>query len=129
MAKYNVSKSFQWAGTITDKVGKVMRMFGVSYDRLTGHRDSHRCEGEFGDGDTGFYQSADARIDIAMNGVNDFSFTDDNFTIHDGRALNMTYGGIQINGTSSTLHYNSTIASFVFTGYFTMHNHCITGQC
>jgi len=54
MAKYNVSKSFQWAGTITDKVGKVMRMFGVSYDRLTGHRDVHRCEVEFGDGDIVF---------------------------------------------------------------------------
>lgn len=54
MAKYNVSKSFQWAGTITDKVGKVMRMFGVSYDRLVGHRDSHRCEVEFGDGDIVF---------------------------------------------------------------------------
>jgi len=44
MTRYHVSKSFQWTGTITDKVAAVCRMFGLTADRLVEHRSTHTCD-------------------------------------------------------------------------------------
>lgn len=44
MARYSVSRSFQWAGTITDRVAAVCRMFGLTTDRLTGRSFVHACD-------------------------------------------------------------------------------------
>ncbi len=51
MKKYSVSKSFSWKGEITEKVGMVMRMFGVSVDRLAEETSSHNCRIEAADGE------------------------------------------------------------------------------
>jgi ABC-type ATPase with predicted acetyltransferase domain len=50
MPTYNVSKSFNWQGTITDKVASVCRMFGLTTDRLTERRFNHNCQLEINDG-------------------------------------------------------------------------------
>jgi ABC-type ATPase with predicted acetyltransferase domain len=50
MPTYNVSKSFNWQGTITDKVASVCRMFGLTTDRLTERRFNHSCQLEINDG-------------------------------------------------------------------------------
>ncbi len=50
MPTYNVSKSFEWKGTITDKVVSVCRMFGLTADRLTERRFNHNCQLEINDG-------------------------------------------------------------------------------
>jgi ABC-type ATPase with predicted acetyltransferase domain len=43
MPIYSISKSFNWQGTITDKVAQVCRMFGLTVDRLTERRINHNC--------------------------------------------------------------------------------------
>ena len=51
MAKYSISKSFHWQGTITDKVASVCRMFGLTADRLAERRLNHNCQLEINKGD------------------------------------------------------------------------------
>jgi ABC-type ATPase with predicted acetyltransferase domain len=51
MATYNVSKTFRWRGTVTDKVASVCRMFGLSLDRLTEQRFTHACRLKINTGD------------------------------------------------------------------------------
>jgi ABC-type ATPase with predicted acetyltransferase domain len=51
MATYNISKTFKWRGTVTDKVASVCRMFGLSLDRLTGQCFTHSCRLEIKAGD------------------------------------------------------------------------------
>ena len=51
MKKYSVSKSFAWQGSITDKVAKVCRMFGVTVERLSKEAVTHSCQLEIEDGD------------------------------------------------------------------------------
>jgi len=50
MPIYSISKSFNWRGTITDKVAQVCRMFGLTVDRLTERRINHNCRLEINDG-------------------------------------------------------------------------------
>lgn len=62
MATYTVSKTLNlwpshWEGQITDKVATVMRMFGLTTDRLTNpdvHRDTCNCQLEINDGDIAY---------------------------------------------------------------------------
>jgi len=51
MPTYIVSKTLRWQGQITDKAATVMRMFGLTVDRLTGRRVTHNCQVEINDGD------------------------------------------------------------------------------
>jgi ABC-type ATPase with predicted acetyltransferase domain len=51
MPTYRVSKSFRWQGQLTDKVGKVARMFGLTADRLSEKCVIHDCRLEINDGD------------------------------------------------------------------------------
>jgi len=51
MSTYKISKSFRWQGKLTDKVGKVARMFGLTADRLTQRRIINNCRLEINDGD------------------------------------------------------------------------------
>ncbi|TKJ39364.1 MAG: hypothetical protein CEE38_01090 [Planctomycetes bacterium B3_Pla] len=51
MATYDISRSFKWQGTITDKVASVCRMFGLTVDRLAERRFTHDCHLEINDGD------------------------------------------------------------------------------
>jgi len=51
MPIYSVSKSIRWQGRLTDKVGKVARMFGITADRLTQRCVIHNCRLEINDGD------------------------------------------------------------------------------
>ena len=51
MPTYNISKSFGWRGTITDKVASVCRMFGLTLDRLTERKINYSCELQINDGD------------------------------------------------------------------------------
>jgi len=51
MPTYSVSKSFNWQGTITNKVASVCRMFGLTVDRLTERRFKHSCQLEINEGD------------------------------------------------------------------------------
>ncbi len=51
MPIYSLSKSLRWQGTITDKVAKVCRMFGLTADRLTERCVNHNCRLEINDGD------------------------------------------------------------------------------
>ncbi|MBN1806384.1 MAG: hypothetical protein JW837_14140 [Sedimentisphaerales bacterium] len=51
MPTYSVSKSFEWRGTITDKVASVCRMFGLTLDRLTEKKFGYSCELRIDDGD------------------------------------------------------------------------------
>ncbi len=44
MTKFSVSRSFQWTGTITDRVAAVCRMFGLTTDRLAGRRFVRACD-------------------------------------------------------------------------------------
>ena len=54
MPTYTVSKSFNWQGTITDKVASVCRMFGLTADRLIERRLNHSCKLEINDGNIVF---------------------------------------------------------------------------
>ena len=51
MTKYSVSKSFNWKGTITDKVALVCRMFGLTIDRLNERKVSYSCQLQINTGD------------------------------------------------------------------------------
>jgi ABC-type ATPase with predicted acetyltransferase domain len=51
MATYNVSKTFRWRVTVTEKVASVCRMFGLSLSRLTGQCFTHSCSLEIDTGD------------------------------------------------------------------------------
>ncbi len=51
MAAYSVSKTFFWEGTISDKAAKVMRMFGLTAERLSGEAVTYNCQLEINDGD------------------------------------------------------------------------------
>lgn len=51
MATYDISRSFKWQGTITDKVASVCRMFGLTVDRLAERRFTHDCQLKINDGD------------------------------------------------------------------------------
>ncbi len=51
MARYNVSRTFTWQGQITDKVAAVMRMFGLTVERLTAKAVSHNCIVQISAGD------------------------------------------------------------------------------
>jgi ABC-type ATPase with predicted acetyltransferase domain len=54
MAVYSVSKKFGWTGRVTEKVAEMMRMFGLTVDRLNERQINHRCEVEIGSGDVVF---------------------------------------------------------------------------
>ena len=51
MKKFNVSKTYPWQGEITDKVAKVMRMFGLTVERLTENAIEHKCSFQVDAGD------------------------------------------------------------------------------
>lgn len=51
MARYSISKSFARRGEITDKAAAVMRMFGLTVERLTDSGVSHNCTVEINAGD------------------------------------------------------------------------------
>ena len=51
MPRYNISKSFVWQGQITDKVAAVMRMFGLTVDRLTETSFTVNCQLQINNGD------------------------------------------------------------------------------
>ena len=51
MPTYNVSRSFAWQGTISDKVTAVMRMFGLTVERLGETAVTHKCRLEVNAGD------------------------------------------------------------------------------
>jgi len=54
MPIYTVSKSLRWEGQITEKAATVIRMFGLTVDRLTERRTTHSCRMEINDGDIVF---------------------------------------------------------------------------
>jgi ABC-type ATPase with predicted acetyltransferase domain len=51
MATYTVSKTFTWEGQITDKAAAVMKMFGLTAERLSETAVTHRCTVEINAGD------------------------------------------------------------------------------
>jgi ABC-type ATPase with predicted acetyltransferase domain len=51
MPTYSISRAFPWKGQITDKVAAVMRMFGLTVERLTNHAVTHKCEVDIRPGD------------------------------------------------------------------------------
>jgi ABC-type ATPase with predicted acetyltransferase domain len=51
MPTYSVSKTLQWQGQISDKAAAVMRMFGLTTDRLTEKHFPYDCRLEINDGD------------------------------------------------------------------------------
>ena len=51
MATYSVSKTFSWEGTISEDSAAVMRMFGLTVERLTERAVSHNCTVEINAGD------------------------------------------------------------------------------
>lgn len=51
MARYSVSKSFKWQGTVTERVTAVCRMFGLTKDRLAGEYFTHCCKVDIDAGD------------------------------------------------------------------------------
>ncbi len=51
MPTYSVSKTFAWQGTISEKAAAVMRMFGLTADRLTETSTAIDCRLEINDGD------------------------------------------------------------------------------
>jgi ABC-type ATPase with predicted acetyltransferase domain len=51
MTTYNISKSFNWQGQVTDKVTQVCRMFGLTVDRLAERTARHECQLNVNDGD------------------------------------------------------------------------------
>jgi len=48
---YSISKTFHWQGKITNKVAAVMRMFGLTAERLTETGVTVNCQLEINDGD------------------------------------------------------------------------------
>jgi len=51
---YSVSREFKWAGEISERAAAVMRMFGVSIERLKKQTFTHSCSLEIGEGDIVF---------------------------------------------------------------------------
>jgi len=51
MPTYSISKSFNWQGTITDKVASVCKMFGLTIDRLSERKVSYSCQIQINTGD------------------------------------------------------------------------------
>ncbi len=51
MTRYNISKSFAWQGTISERNAAVMRMFGLTADRFTENAAQHNCQLEINAGD------------------------------------------------------------------------------
>jgi len=51
MIKIKVSKKFPWDGAVTERVGALMRIFGVSVDRMVDEVAEHCCEFEVGQGE------------------------------------------------------------------------------
>jgi ABC-type ATPase with predicted acetyltransferase domain len=51
VATFNISKTFAWQGRITDKVAAVMRMFGLTVERLTESSVSYNCTVQINAGD------------------------------------------------------------------------------
>ncbi|HUW20325.1 MAG TPA: ATP-binding cassette domain-containing protein [Sedimentisphaerales bacterium] len=51
MPTYNVSRSFGWDGQITEKAAAVMRMFGLTVERLKAGAVRHECVIEIEQGD------------------------------------------------------------------------------
>lgn len=51
MPTYNVSKSFVSRCTVTEKVASVMRMFGLTVERLSESAVTYKCRLEINDGD------------------------------------------------------------------------------
>lgn len=51
MVTYSVSKTFSWEGTISEDSAAVMRMFGLTVERLTERAVSHNCTVEINAGD------------------------------------------------------------------------------
>lgn len=51
MPTYSVSKSFSWQGQISDKAAAVMRMFGLTVERLIDRGVRHNCTVEINAGD------------------------------------------------------------------------------
>lgn len=51
MKNFSLSKTFEWSGTITDKVGQMMRMFGLTVEAVNEKSITHRCELDITAGD------------------------------------------------------------------------------
>ena len=51
MGAYTISKTFCWQGQITDKVAGVMKIFGLTVDRLAQRSFVHNCSLHINDGD------------------------------------------------------------------------------
>jgi ABC-type ATPase with predicted acetyltransferase domain len=51
MPTYSVSRTFPWKGRITEKVATVMRMFGLTTERLTDQAVTHHCTIDIRPGD------------------------------------------------------------------------------
>lgn len=54
MPTFDVSKSFQWQGDVTDKVTQVCRMFGLGLDRLKRRVVTHSCKFDISPGQIAF---------------------------------------------------------------------------
>jgi uncharacterized protein len=55
MTNYSLSKSFVLDSQITEKMAAVMRMFGVSVERLREAKSEHRCDLEISEGDIVYF--------------------------------------------------------------------------
>jgi len=51
MAKYKILEKFDWVPAFSDKVSSVMRMFGVTVERLRENQITHQCQLEIKKGD------------------------------------------------------------------------------
>jgi len=51
MPTYSICRSFPWKGQITEKAAAVMRMFGLTADRLTDQTVTHHCTVDIKAGD------------------------------------------------------------------------------
>ena len=51
MATFDVSKTFSWQGTFTDKVAQVCKVFGLTEDWVRDKKETHSCRVEINDGD------------------------------------------------------------------------------
>jgi len=51
MAIYEVKRQFPWRGPLSEKAGRVCRMFGLTLDRLTARAPVHACRVEIRPGD------------------------------------------------------------------------------
>jgi ABC-type ATPase with predicted acetyltransferase domain len=51
MPTYSISRAFPWKGQTTEKVAAVMRMFGLTAERLTDQAVTHKCQVDIKPGD------------------------------------------------------------------------------